>query len=54
MRIDSNGIPVLEIIPGPDGLQIHGNIVLIWNGVKAYEGPVTEEPIRLALQATKP
>ena len=37
----------ITIDPGPAGLQMEGQISLLWNGNPAYRGPVPPEPIKL-------
>lgn len=38
--IESEGTKGLEVRLGQDGLNLAGNVEVIWNGDKAYEGPV--------------
>lgn len=54
VRIDSSGTPALRVNLGASGLRLQGNVTLMWNGIKAYEGPVTVEPIRLTQPTPKP
>jgi hypothetical protein len=39
VRIDSRGTQGLEVKLGSDRLKLTGNVVLVWNGKQAYEGP---------------
>ena len=38
IRIDSKGASKIIIIPGPEGLNLEGEIKVIWNGTEVYKG----------------
>ncbi len=47
VHIDSEGTDGLDIQLGAGGLGLSGNVTVIWNGEKAYEGPA--EKIKLGI-----
>jgi len=42
IHIDSAGTSGLRVNPGTGGLGLTGEIIVIWNGLEAYRGPVKE------------
>jgi pimeloyl-ACP methyl ester carboxylesterase len=42
VHISSEGTPGLSVQLGQGGLGLQGEVVVYWNGEKAYEGPATE------------
>ncbi|MDX2189895.1 MAG: hypothetical protein SFY32_08530 [Bacteroidota bacterium] len=38
IKIDSKGTPGLNVKLGSDGLKMTGNVIVMWNGQKSYEG----------------
>jgi predicted esterase len=40
VRLHTEGTKAVQINPGPDGLRLEGEVVVIWNDKEAYRGPV--------------
>ena len=49
VHIDSEGTDGLDVQLGAGGLGLSGNVTVIWNGEKAYEGPAKK--IKLGIGA---
>lgn len=39
VTLDTEGTPGVRIDLGPDGLRLEGEVTVIWNGQRAYQGP---------------